>query len=66
MFATVQHQIVRSKGRLSHRTARAMLLRLVIAGSKTWRRLNGCEQLPRVIRLTDGTQADETPVLVAA
>lgn len=69
MFATVQYRTARSKGCLSHRTARAMGFRLVMAASQTWRRLNGYEQLPRVIegiRFTDGIQADETPVRTAA
>ena len=40
-----------------------MVFKLVMAASKTWRRLNGYEKLPRVIegvQFTDGIQADET------
>ena len=69
VFATVRHRTVRSKGCLSHKTALAMVFKLVIAASKTWRRLNGYEQLPRVIqgvKFTDGIQADETETRAAA
>ena len=46
-----------------------MVFKLVTVTSKTWRRVNGYEQLPRVIEgvtFTDGIQADETPTCVAA
>jgi transposase-like protein len=69
VFATVRHRTVRSKGCLSHRTALAMVFKLVMAASQTWRRLNGYEQLPRVIEgviFTDGMQADETETRAAA
>ena len=69
VFATVRHRTVRSKGCLSHKTALAMVFKLVMAASKTWRRLNGYEQLPRVIEgviFTDGIQADETSTRAAA
>lgn len=69
VFATVRHRTVRSKGCLSHKTALAMVFTLVMAASKTWRRLNGYEQLPRVIEgviFTDGIQADETETRAAA
>lgn len=69
VFATVRHRTVRSKGCLSHRTALAMVFKLVMAASKTWRRLNGYEQLPQVIEgviFTDGIQADETETRAAA
>ena len=69
VFATVRHRTVRSKGCLSHKTALAMVFKLVTAASKTWRRLNGYEQLPRVIqgvKFTDGIQADQTETRAAA
>ena len=69
VFATVRHRTVRSKGCLSHKTALAMVFKLVTAASKTWRRLNGYEQLPRVIqgvKSTDGIQADQTETRAAA
>ena len=37
------------KGALSQDTARLMVFKLVIAASKTWRRLKGENQLPKVI-----------------
>jgi putative transposase len=38
------------KGALSQDTARLMVFKLVIAASKTWRRLKGENQLPKVIQ----------------
>jgi putative transposase len=49
VFATVRHRTVRSKGALSQDTARLMVVKLVMAATKTWRRLKGENQLPRVI-----------------
>ena len=57
VFATVRHRTVRTKGALSQRTARLMVFKLVIAASKTWRRLKGENRLPMVIagvKFTDG------------
>lgn len=57
VFATVRHRTVRTKGSLSHRTARLMVFKLVMSAAKTWRRLKGENQLPRVIagvKFTDG------------
>ena len=59
VFATVRHRTVRTKGALSQDTARLMVFKLVIAASKTWRRLNGQNQLPKVIngvRFKDGIE----------
>ena len=50
VFATVRHRTVRMKGALSQDTARLMVFKLVIAASRTWRRLKGENQLPKVIR----------------
>src|SRR5476651_348424 len=50
VFATVRHRTVRTKGSLSQRTARLMVFKLVSAASKTWRRLKGENQLPKVVR----------------
>jgi transposase-like protein len=41
VFATVRHRTVRTKGSLSSATAKLMVFKLIIAASKTWRRLNG-------------------------
>ena len=59
VFATVRHRTVRTKGALSSTTARLMVFKLVIAASKTWRRLKGTNQLPKVIagvRFNDGIE----------
>ena len=46
-FATVRHRTVRSKGCLSNKTALAMIFKLSEAAEKSWRRLNGHNQLPK-------------------
>jgi transposase-like protein len=59
VFATVRHRTVRTKGSLSPTTARLMVFKLVMAASKTWRRLKGENQLPKVIAgvtFKDGTE----------
>ena len=48
-FATVRHRTVRSKGCLSSKTALAMIFKLAEAAEKSWRRLNGHNQLPKII-----------------
>jgi transposase-like protein len=50
VFATVRHRTVRTKGALSAKTARLMVFKLVSAAAKTWRRLNGENQLPKVVQ----------------
>ena len=50
VFATVRHRTVRMKGALSQATARLMVFKLVMAAAKTWRRLQGQNQLPKVIK----------------
>lgn len=65
VFATVRHRTVRTKGALSQKTAKLMVFALVRAASQKWRKLNGQNQLPRVIegvKFTDGVanaDADE-------
>ena len=49
VFATVRHRTVRTKGAPSQTTARLMVFKLVMAASKTWRRLKGENRLPSVI-----------------
>jgi transposase-like protein len=64
VFATVRHRTVRTRGALSHKTARLMVFKLVMAASRTWRRLKGENRLPMVIagvRFTDGVAVTETP-----
>ena len=59
-FATVRHRTVRSKGCLSNKTALAMIFKLAQAAEKSWRRLNGHNQLPKLIqgvKFVDGIEA---------
>ena len=69
VFATVRHRTVRTKGSLSIRTAKLMVFKLVFAAAKTWRRLKGENQLPKVvrgIRFQNGVEVIETPAHNAA
>jgi len=50
VFATVRHRTVRTKGALSAKTAKLMVFKLVGAAAKTWRRLNGENQLPKLVQ----------------
>jgi hypothetical protein len=58
-FATIRHRTVRSKECLSNKTALAMIYKLAEAAEKSWRRLDGPNQLPKVIlgmRFADGIE----------
>jgi len=69
VFATVRHRTVRTKGALSPTTARLMVFKLVMAASKTWRRLRSENQLPKVVAgvtFRDGTEVTESPSTRAA
>jgi putative transposase len=69
VFATVRHRTVRTKGALSQDTARLMVFKLVMAAAKTWRRLKGENQLPKVIQgvtFRDGVEVIEAPTQNAA
>ena len=60
-FATVRHRTIRAKGCLSNKTALALVFKLVEAAQKSWRRLDGCNQLPKLVlgvRFTDGIEVD--------
>ena len=62
VFATVRHRTVRTRGSLSSTTAKLMVFKLVMAASKTWRRLQGQNQLPKLIggvRFQDGIEVIE-------
>jgi putative transposase len=64
VFATVRHRMVRTKGALSPTTARLMVFKLVMAAAKTWRRLTGGNQLPKVmagVTFQDGTEVIVRP-----
>jgi putative transposase len=63
-FATVRHRTIRSKGCLSNRTALAMVFKLVEGAQKSWRRLDGHNQLPKIIqgvKFTDGLEIAAKP-----
>src|SRR3954453_2249321 len=49
VFATVRHRTARTKGALSQDTARLMVFKLIMTAAKTWRRLKGENQLPKVV-----------------
>jgi len=69
VFATVRHRTVRTKGALSQATARLMVFKLVMAAAKTWRRLKGENQLPKVVQgvtFHNGVEVIQTPVHHAA
>jgi transposase-like protein len=68
-FATVRYRTVRSKGCLSNKTALAMIFKLAEAAEKSWRRLDGHNQLPKVVlgvRFTDGIEAVRSQAQAAA
>ena len=69
-FATVRHRTIRAKGCLSKATALAMVFKLVEAAQKSWRRLDGHTQLPKVVlgaKFTDGVEiANADPQFKAA
>jgi putative transposase len=69
VFATVRHRTVRTKGALSQDTARRMVFKLVMAAARTWRRLKGENQLPKVIQgvtFKNGVEVTNTPQQTAA
>jgi putative transposase len=69
VFATVRHRTVRTKGALSAKTAKLMVFKLINAAAKTWRRLNGENQLPKVVRgvkFKNGIEVIEMPAHHAA
>jgi transposase-like protein len=69
VFATVRLRTVRTKGALSQDTARLMVFKLVTMAAKTWRRLKGENQLPKVVQgvtFHNGVQVTETPAQAAA
>ena len=69
MYATVRHRTVRTKGALSRDIARLMVFKLVMATAKTWRRLKGENQLPKVVQgvtFRNGVEVANTPAQDAA
>ena len=68
-FATVRHRTVRSKGCLSNKTALAMIFKLAEPAEKSWRRLDGHNQLPKVIlgvKFNDGIEVVRSQAQFAA
>jgi putative transposase len=56
---------VRTKGASSQETAKLMVFKLITAAAKTWRRLKGENQLPKVVQgvtFTNGVEVINTPV----
>jgi transposase-like protein len=69
VFATVRHRTVRTKGALSHKTARLMVFKIIMAAAKTWRKLKGENRLPMVIAgvtFTDGVATNFDAIQRAA
>jgi len=68
-FATVRHRTIRSKNCLSNKTALAMVFKLVEAAQKSWRRLRGYNQLPKVVqgvKFSDGIEVVRPQAQAAA
>jgi len=64
-FATVRHRTTRVKGCLSNNTALAMVFKLVDGAQKSWRRLDGHNQLPKIIqgvKFADGLEIVAKPI----
>jgi transposase-like protein len=69
VFATVRHRTVRTRGALSQDTSRLMVFKLIMATAKTWRRLKGENQLPKVVAgvmFRNGVEVTDTPKRSAA
>jgi putative transposase len=68
-FATVRHRTIRSRGCLSNKTALAMIFKLAQAAEKSWHRLRGHNQLPKVIlgvKFNDGIEVVRSQAQTAA
>ena len=60
----MRHRTIRSKGCLSNRTALAMVFKLVEAAQKSWRRLDGNNQLSKLllgVKFADGLEVPAKP-----
>jgi putative transposase len=61
-FATVRHRTTRAKGCLSHDTGMIMVFKMIQTAQSSWRRLDGQNQLPKLItgvKFTDGIEASQ-------
>jgi putative transposase len=68
-FATVRHRTTRSKGCLSNKTALAMTFKLAQSAEKSWHRLRGYNQLPKIImgvKFKDGVEVIRSQTQTAA
>src|ERR1700682_5849984 len=68
-FATVRHRTTRSKGCLSNKTALALVFKLVEGAQKSWRRLDGHNQLPKLVlgvTFADGIEVVRSQAQAAA
>ena len=68
-FATVRHRTIRSRNCLSNKTALAMIFKLAQAAEKSWHRLRGHDQLPKVIlgvKFNDGIEVVRPQAQTAA
>ncbi len=69
IFATVRHRTIKTKGSLSRESALTMVFKLVIAAQKKWQRLNGRNELPKLIqgvRFEDGIEVKDKTRISAA
>lgn len=69
IFATVRHRTIKTKGSLSRETALTMVFKLVIAAQKKWQRLNGRNELPKLIqgvKFKDGIEVNDKIRISAA
>jgi putative transposase len=68
-FATVRHRTKRTKGCLSMKTMELMVFKVIKEAEKTWLRLRGKNQLPKLIigvKFSDGIEQQEQQNLNAA
>jgi len=68
-FATIRHRTARSRNCLSNKTALAMIFKLAQAAEKSWHRLRGHDQLPKVIlgvKFNDGIEVVRSQAQAAA
>jgi len=62
VFASVRHRTIKTKGALSRETALSMVFKLVMAAQKRWQRLNGQNELPKLIegvKFADGIEVKD-------
>lgn len=65
----IRHRTVRSRGCLSNKTALTMIYKLAQAAEKSWNRLRGHNQLPKVIlgvKFNDGIEVVKSQAQAAA